>query len=750
MRKNKNSTTKIKIIYNVNSGKIICQNYFDINTKLRNIFSYFENNYSNKGYKLKKEYSFLSKKIQPYITLSDLLFMSHNSKDSDIYIEVIDQNDINNNNYNNDNEEIYSIILFPKLNPFELIEYNSSENKIKTIQCPDQLLEFYNLYKFSKESAFCNSENELFMSGGLYNGKTLNHFWIVNKKDYQIFKKTMPMFKKYHSMLYIPDNFVFIAGGDSLITFIYDIENKQFIKWAYMNKKHFQPGLIISGDYVYSFSSFNDKKQENNNFERSDLTSKNPKWEKILPVFPSFSTKNDFFSLFFGISKNLEDEILIFGGEKNKNRYRYNPIVNKIFLSEEKNFEISFWDKTFYSINNKHRIGIPMTFPKDHILYLLNKKNEKLTKIICSPKSDEDYMDVFFDINSEEQNDENEAGIISIKSTDNNDDFIEEEINVMEDFNIKNEDLNQNKEHNKKEHLYLPNDIINEQLINRELIPSYDEKEKEIIFEIYSEKKDENNKQNNKENKKNKNYLYIPNSVIDDQIVERQVVRNIQESKNKDNEEIIYIESNQEENLDDNKNNNKEDLLSKKPYIKKERLIIPNSVLEEQIFDRELLNYNFQRKKKNIESIQKNNEDIGLKENGNKLNEDDLLVVNYNNEKEKEENNSNPIISPQKQRILYIPISSIGDNFVDRKVDMDNEDKNKLYVKKKIYKIKANNINDEGNDIIIEKEIVNEQNNDENNNKIKESNKIMRNQAKIYIPQYVMEEQIINREIKEN
>ena len=83
------------------------------------------------------------------------------------------------------------------------------------------------------------------MSGGLYNGKTLNHFWIVNKKDYQIFKKTMPMFKKYHSMLYIPDNFVFIAGGDSLITFIYDIENKQFIKWAYMNKKHFQPGLII-------------------------------------------------------------------------------------------------------------------------------------------------------------------------------------------------------------------------------------------------------------------------------------------------------------------------------------------------------------------------------------------------------------------------------------------------------------------------------------------------------------------------
>ena len=224
MRKNyinKNTNSKIKIIFNINDGTIIAEKYFDINTKLKNIFTFFFFNYSNKGFKLKKDYKLSDKKINSNNTIYDLLVSKINTN-KEIYIEV-------SKDLNKENEEIYNTILFPKLNPFELIEYNSSLNKIRYIKCPGQTLNFCSLYKFSKESAFCNSENDLFMSGGLYNGKTLNFFWIINKKNYQILKKTMPIFKKYHSMLYIPDNFVLIAGGDSLSTQIYDIENKQFI-----------------------------------------------------------------------------------------------------------------------------------------------------------------------------------------------------------------------------------------------------------------------------------------------------------------------------------------------------------------------------------------------------------------------------------------------------------------------------------------------------------------------------------------
>ena len=771
MRKNyinKTPNSKIKIIFNTNDGSIIGQNYFDINTKLKNVFNFFEINFSNKGYKLKTDYKLFSKKINPNNTIYDLLISKSNSKNilnnSEIYIEVSE-------NINIENEEIYNTILFPKLNPFELIEYNSLNNKLKYIKCPGQTINFSSLYKFSKESAFCNSEKDLFLSGGLYNGKTLNFFWIINKQNYQILKKTMPIFKKYHSMLYIPDNFVLIAGGDTLSTYIYDIENKQFIRWASMNKKHFQPGLIIIGDYAYAFSSLSDKKEENNFFEKTDLTSKNPKWEKIYPLFDIYGIKNDFYSLHFGLVQKNEDEILIMGGEQNKNRYVYNTIVNKMYLSDKNNLGISFWDKTFYNINNKYKLGIPLSFSQEHTLLLLNKQNESLIKAICSSNTknnDNNTFDVLIDNNNEK---EKEEGIIMIKNNDelnndiNNDNIFEEEIIFTEDFSKKNEDikLNKNKEHNKKEYLFLPNYIIMEQFINRELNLSNEKenniynntKEKNIendyiIYEVYEQKKDDNEKISKRENRHN--YLYIPTSLLDEQIINRQIISSNNNKDTKDiknnNEEIICFESSQILN-DEEENKNKYSSY-KKPYIKKEIFYIPNSALEEQIIQREFLK--FKRKKKNIELIQKNNEDIDI-DNSNNINNDEILI-NYNNEEEKENeiNKKHSQCPIRKTNILYIPMSSFDEQIVNRVVNTinngDNEDYTKPLIKRKIYKIKIDDNKDK--EILNENEIINEIYNEDN---IKENSKyfiIRKNKAKIYIPQNIIEEQIINREVKEN
>jgi len=70
------------------------------------------------------------------------------------------------------------------------------------------------LNKFTKESAFCNLNNSLFISGGEMAGKAINNFWIINKNDYKIIIKIIPIDKKYHLMLYISDSFVIIAGGN--------------------------------------------------------------------------------------------------------------------------------------------------------------------------------------------------------------------------------------------------------------------------------------------------------------------------------------------------------------------------------------------------------------------------------------------------------------------------------------------------------------------------------------------------------
>ena len=734
-----NKNSKIKIIFKTNTGKKVGEHYFDIGTKMRDIFIYFENNYSNQGYYLKKEYKLFDKKIKPYNTLSDLL--KDNVNNQEIYIEVMEKENLNN--INNDNEEIYKKILFPKLNPFELVEYIPSENKLRYIKCPGQSFNFCSLYKFSKESAFCNSENELYMSGGLYNGKTLNHFWIVNKKDYQIIKKTMPTFKKYHSMLYIPDNFIFIVGGDSLSTFIYDIENKQFIRWANMNKKHFQPGILISGDYAYAFSAFADKNDDNNYFERTDLTSKNPKWEKIFPIFDIPDMKNELISLFFGVSKSAGDEILLLGGEKNNYRFRYNPIVNKMFLSEVKNSEISFWDKTFYNINNKYRIGIPMTFNKDRTLYLLNKKTEKLTKAICNPKFNKDYCDVIFEIDEDEQK-ENQEGILTIKNKDNdNEEVIEEEIIFIEELNDnKNEEPKIKRDKKRKEHLYLPFDVLDEQFINRELILNNIKENVLIINEIYDKEKDENKNINKKWHKTN--YLYIPNSIIDEQIVNREIIPKIKNKKEDFKEQIIVVELNQKDKIEDN--NNKNNFLIKK----KKNIYIPNSALEEQIIQREL--FKFKKKKNNIELVPKNDENIDL---NNEIVEDKIILINYNNENEneKEEKNHSPQNLNHKSGILYMSPSSLDEQIILRKVNLDDIDNNQPKIIKKFYKIninKVDNLNQNKNDILDENELINEfmDNNDINNNE--NNNKIIRKKVIMYIPKNIIEEQIINREIKEN
>ena len=752
MSKNKNS--KIKIIFNTNEGTNIGEKLFDINTKLKDIFTFFEYNFSDKGFTLKTNYKFLNKKINQNNTINDLLNTENYSINSEIYIEV-------EQNLNKENEEIYNTILFPKLNPFELIEYNTLENKIRYIKCPGQTVNFCSLYKFSKESAFCNSENDLFMSGGLYNGKTLNYFWIINKKNFQILKKTMPILKKYHSMLYIPDNFVLIAGGDTLSTYIYDIENKQFIRWASMNKKHFQPGLIISGDYAYAFSALYDKKEENNFFEKTDLTSKNPKWEKVFPTFDISGIKNDLYSLHFGIAKKNDDEILFLGGEKIKNRYVYNTIVNKIYFTDKKNYEISFWDKTFYDINNKYKVGIPLSFSKEHTLYFLNNQNENLIKAICSPNNninkENDSYDVLMDIQNENQ-DEEQEGIITIKNNedynDNENDYqndlIEEEIIFTEDFSKKNDEIKLSKEHNKKEHLYLPNYIVIEQFIDRDLNLGNDNqnnKNKEsdfIIYEVYEEKKEDNSKIPKRENKHN--YLYIPNEIIDDQIINRQIITKDNIEDNKEiKEEIIFIESNQKEKNDDENNYNNSTF--KKPYIKKEILYIPNSALEEQILQRELLK--FKRKKKNIELIQKNNEDANINENDI---DKDVILINFNNEEEKENeiNKSNNSQCPlKKTNILYVPMSSFDEQIVNRVVNSTNDENNsKPLIKRKIYKIKIDE--DKDNEMIKENEIINEIYNDDNNKDNGNYYIIKKNKAKIYIPQNIIEEQVINREVKEN
>ena len=766
---------KIKTIFYTND-QIIKEYWFNITSTIKEIFNYFEKHIKEEGYSLKKNYKIFGKKINELFTISELIKKEKNDTiiDGEIWIEVEEDT-----YFDDEGDEMFYTILQPKINPFELIEYSSIKSRIKIIECPQDILFESNLNKFNKASAFCNSVNSLYISGGEISGKAINNFWIINKNNYKIKKRKLPVNKKYHSMLYISDNFIFIVGGDTLNTLIYDIANEEFINWANMNKNNFQPGLLISGDYVYSFTALNDINKNNNYFEKTNLTSKNPKWEIVYPKYENNVKLN---SYFFGISKFYDGNILFVGGEKTNPNYIYNPTENKLTISKGRNTSIPFWDKTFYKISKKYNVCIPLNFTNNYQITFLNKENESLEDVKC------DKTTGFIKFNIEN---DNEPGNIFIKSTIRNK-KTKQNINIQIGLNPKNNlkrinsDYNYNYEYNtisQSQNIFKRNQNSNN--INNINNENEDEEENEvideekIIIDNYYDNEENLQKTNPIRSNRNyhkKSYIYIPESFVDEQIIKREVdLFDNEKAKNKDNnkglnndgeeegkakDEIIIIgDLNQ---LDKNKNNVFYN--TNKPLNKKEYLYIPNSIIDDQIINREITE---NEKYRNDNSPINNN--INIEENipENVINDEEDNKVIINDENNFEKDNYDIKTKPSNNvKLLYVPYSSIDEQIIYRTIEInDNNDKNpiykenkdgsKPYLKKRIESSSklTSSQNSDGKDTDnLDNENENEINdylniiNKEGDLKIK----IIKNEGKIYIPRYAIEDQIINREVISN
>jgi hypothetical protein len=193
IKKIKNNNQNIKVVFYTKT-QIIKELEFKLNSSIKEIFDYFRNNIRNEGYSLKSNYKMFKKKIEESDKISKLIEIDEKNDillEGELWIEVE-----KNIFLDDENDEIFRTILQPKLNPFELIEYTPSKSKIKFIECSQDFILFHALNKFTKESAFCNSNNSLFISGGEVSCKAINNFWIIDKNDYKIIKLVMPFEKK--------------------------------------------------------------------------------------------------------------------------------------------------------------------------------------------------------------------------------------------------------------------------------------------------------------------------------------------------------------------------------------------------------------------------------------------------------------------------------------------------------------------------------------------------------------------------
>lgn len=181
-------------------------------------------------------------------------------------------------------------LAMPFQNPFfyYLFENKGDDSYFQIIKPNKKVLEESKLNGISNSTAFCNGKNSLYLSGGedisgkFEKGKTTNDFWAINLDENRVYhhENGLPFNKKNHSMIFIPNQYVFFVGGEDKSTFFYDTESQLFSKWADLNELAICPTLaILNQRYLLCFS--NHKRKNNENFyEITDLKAEKPKWQK--------------------------------------------------------------------------------------------------------------------------------------------------------------------------------------------------------------------------------------------------------------------------------------------------------------------------------------------------------------------------------------------------------------------------------------------------------------------------------------
>ena len=198
---------------------------------------------------------------------------------------------------------------------------------------------------------------------------------------------------------------------------------------------------------------------------------------------------------------------------------------------------------------------------------------------------------------------------------------------------------------------------------------------------------------------------------------------------------------------------------------KKEYLYIPNSIIDDQIINREITE---NEKYRNDNSPINNNINIeeNIPENVITDEEDNKVIINDENNFEKD----NYVIKTKPSnnvKLLYVPYSSIDEQIIYRTIEMNDNNKNSInienkdgskpYLKKGIESssklTSSQNSDGKGKDNLDNENQNENEINDFLNIINKEGDlkiKIIKNEGKIYIPRYAIEDQIINREVISN
>ena len=326
--------------------------------------------------------------------------------------------------------------IFDNPDNFGVITFNTKNKELKFFNYEQKNLELPLLSKFNSFTAYCNANGFLYISGGEneqsddlsksiteYNDffcidlnqltlKTnLNNNEIISENENdndnvltniltnmneknELNIKQLPNLlepRTWHSMIFVPEKYIFIVGGSSKNVEIYDIELNSISKDGELNEMRNECTLcMVNNIYLYAFCGFLLHQTFNCSVERCNLRKKKRTWEY---VNYNSNYKLQFNPSFFCVSYFKEDKILLVGGndsveEKNKSYIvkigmDENPLdeINEFNNFSDENIGV-FRDKLFTPINNDYAVNIPMMSGENIQLLFLNMKTGDIEKKI--------------------------------------------------------------------------------------------------------------------------------------------------------------------------------------------------------------------------------------------------------------------------------------------------------------------------------------------------------------------------------
>ena len=617
---NQEKETQLRILYK-HKNKTIKEGSLNIyEATFNDILDYFKNNIKKDfpQFKLKSKYFFNGNEIKNNDTILNLM-MNQNMKVEEVKQVILEIYLDEIYNLYDEKLPIYQKIIIPHIakNSLELYTYFPNRGIINIEEYLENIYNKYSLNKINSKTAYCNTINYLFLSGGKYNKEIIDDFWKIDNSIHCVQKRKLPSPKCNHGMFPINNNIILFIGGNDTKSFLFNIEKNEFYLWDNTNHIHLNPSLFLWNNYIYCFSEQNKSLIA----ERTILTQEEHKWENI-----SLNIINDN-QIFNTNNIDLKSEnILILRGENN---YIYNPsnnnvenIKNKYF---ENNFNISLNDKNCYKINKDYDIYIPSNFEKEKKLIVLNKKYRNVHKMNFIPSDGKTKIKYQY----KEKEIINEENNIVIKP--------HFEILARDIFNFNNdiEIINDNKNNDNDDKLLKlnkskkvlkilkPDNKSNE--FNDLNIPN----EEEIIANQYFTFKESYEENDNKFLHKSKSGLILSESIIFDQLINKQsdlnenpMVNIIDEfnntgKRNKEDMKIIPKRRNLSADLInsndynknkkilfnviniENENKKRSEIINEKVRKPKINFLLSKNTLDENLINREIKNASMTQKDEN-------------------------------------------------------------------------------------------------------------------------------------------------------